>query len=140
MGSGHERGRGEEPFSVGQRVGSHEGVCSAEWYTWGKLSSAPGAHATDLLEGRGPGHHRMLCQEGSSSGGGAGRGRAAAAPGFPATTGSRAQELPEVKELKCTCARSPCPGLHARGIPGVVGSPMPEKMPCCLPFPPLTYS
>ena len=77
MGSGHERGRGEEPFSVGQRVGSHEGVCSAEWYTWGKLSSAPGAHATDLLEGRGPGHHRMLCQEGSSSGGGVGRGGAA---------------------------------------------------------------
>lgn len=42
-------------------------------------------------------------------------------PGFPIAAGSRAQELPEVEELKCMCARSSSPGLHTRGIPGWQG-------------------
>lgn len=100
MGSAHERGRSEEPFGVvGRRVGFQ--VCL--------LSSAPAGLATDRLEGRGRGHHRMQCQEGSSSRGGAVP-RSAAAPGFPTAAGSRAQELPEVSELERTCARSPCLG------------------------------
>lgn len=138
MGSGHERGRGKEPFRVGQRVGSQEGVCGAERYTWGKLSSAPGAHAIDLLKEKAAATTGCYVRKAAAPG--VGRDRAAAAPGFPVATGSRAQELPKVKELKCTCARSPCPGLHTRGIPGVVGASMPEKMMCCLPFPPLAYS
>lgn len=66
--------------------------------------------------------------------------QAAAAPGFPTAAGSRAQELPGVEELKCTCAPSPCPELHARGIPGIAGAPVPGKMPRRLPSPPLTRS
>ena len=100
MGSAYERGRSEEPVGVvGRRVGFQ--VCL--------LSSAPAALATDRLEGRGRGHHRMQCQEGSSSRGGAVQ-RSVAAPGFPTAAGSRAQELPEVSELERTCARSPCLG------------------------------
>lgn len=68
---------------------------------------------------------------------GAGQGRAKQPPpaSLPAA-GSRAQELPEVGELKRTCARSPCSGLQARGIPGVAGAPVPGKMPGRLPSPP----
>lgn len=68
---------------------------------------------------------------------GAGQGRAKQPPpaSLPAA-GSRAQELPEVGELKRTCARSSCSGLQARGIPGVAGAPVPGKMPGRLPSPP----
>lgn len=40
---------------------------------------------------------------------------------------------PEVLELQPTCARSPFPRTHARGIPGVARSPVPGKMPCLPP-------
>lgn len=36
-------------------------------------------------------------------------------------------------ELQPTCARSPFPRTHARGIPGVARSPVPGKMPCLPP-------
>lgn len=73
----------------------------ARW-SWGKLSSAPKALATDWLEGRGHGHHRMQCQEGSSSRGGAEQGRAgpgraahSSRPRLPYRRWPRAQNSPK---------------------------------------------
>lgn len=92
------------------------------------LSSAPGALATDRLEGRGRGHHRMQCQEGSSSRGGAARSSRPRLPyclwlqgtGTPRSRGARAYVRPLTLP---------------RGIPGVAGASVPGTMPGRLPSP-----
>lgn len=100
MGSAHE--------GIGQRAGFL--VCLRSGGANGASSAQPPEPTTRTgLEGRGRGHHRMQCQEGSSSRGGAGP-RSAAARGLPTASGSRAQELPKSWSSSLRAPAHPSPG------------------------------
>lgn len=133
MRSAHEGGRGAEPFGIGQQVG-FQGYLWSGGVHWGQAQLS----ARSPCDRRG-GRKRPRPPQDAMSGrlqlpgrGGAGP-HLAAAPALSTDSGSGVQELPEVEELKRTCARSSLSGLHARGIPGVAEAPVLGKMPCLPP-------
>lgn len=138
MGSAQERGRGAEPFGIGQRAGFQGCLPSGEVYRGQAQLSA--RSPCDRLEGRGCGHHRMQCQEGSGSRGGAGP-RSAAAPGLPTASGSRAQELTKSRSSSVRAPAHPSPGSTLGESQRWLGPLCLGKCPACrLPSPPLTRS
>ena len=122
MGSARERRRSEESFGVAGRQLGFQGCL---------LSSAPGALATDRLEGRGRGQRRMQCQKAAAPGAGQRRAQPpppASLPLVPGTGTPRSQRAGAYVR----------PLTLLRGIPGVPGASVPGKMPDRLPSPPLS--
>lgn len=138
MGSAHKRGRGEEPFEVGQRVG----VQGCLWCGGVHLGSAQ-LSARSFCD-RQAGRKRPRPPQDAKSG-------RQQLPGKGGASGSCGPRLPYRRWLQGTgTPRSRRTQVYVRpliqpraphsGNPRVAGAPMPGKIPCCLPSPPPTRS
>ena len=106
MGSAYER-RSEESFGVAGRRFGFQGCL---------LSSAPGALATDRLEGRGRGHHRMQCQKAAAPRAGQGRAQPPPPASLPLVPGRR--DSPKSESSSVRAPAHPASG-NPRGARGL---------------------